>query len=124
MKDLFVPYNIALLAKEKGFNEPCLAMYNHSNVVSNPSLNVVKNDWFFEIESDKDRCSAPLYQQLIEWFKSNYGITIFQIPLEGDDYNPVTWCYCAHDLKKSGEFSYEPLKVNLDESLSLAFKLI
>ena len=28
MKHLFLPYNLALLAKEKGFDEPCFATYS------------------------------------------------------------------------------------------------
>ncbi len=72
MKDLFVPYEIAVIAKEKGFDEPCLGYYSDSH-----KLYLTDNTNGFEnsILSVSNRVrnenliSAPLYQQIIEWLK-------------------------------------------------------
>lgn len=31
MKNLFIPYELAVIAKEKGFNEDCLAAYSFTS---------------------------------------------------------------------------------------------
>lgn len=73
MKHLFVPYELALLAKEKGFNELCLACYSSSGEImqdgyysfSKPARN----------EGNRPEYpTAPLYQQLVDWFREKYKI--------------------------------------------------
>lgn len=78
MKHLFVPYELAKLAKEKGFNEPCLTSYskgelNHVFEYANsekPDDNFISND---EVEHD---VTAPLYQQLVDWFREKHDLWI------------------------------------------------
>jgi hypothetical protein len=123
MKHLFVPYEIAVIAKEKGFNEDCLAMYNHSNIISNPSINPIKNDCFFEIESDKDRCSAPLYQQLIDWFREKHKQFIIIIPKATPSDSVVYYQYVGV-IKYDWEDCYEDYYEALNKALEEAFKLI
>lgn len=72
MKDLFVPYEIALKLKELGFNEPCLASYINRDLsfvrelfgdVGLASFSTNHNpDYSTEI-------TAPLFQQAFEWFR-------------------------------------------------------
>ena len=66
MKHLFVPYILALLAKEKGFNEDCLMFYYHQELNSD---NIFK-------QYPEHCVDAPLYQQLIDWFRGKHNIII------------------------------------------------
>lgn len=80
MKKLFIPYKLAKLAKEKGFDEPCFATYDYSpfedikdeiELIYEVSCfkGVVKNSTTTRL------CTAPLYQQIIDWFeKQKHGI--------------------------------------------------
>ena len=78
MKDLFVPYELALLAREKGFDEPCLRFYQNSEDLSenldNQDINHFTNAR--AIRNETYSCLAPLYQQLIDWFFNNHKIII------------------------------------------------
>ena len=72
MKNLFVPYEIALKLKEKGFNEQCLAVYNSSKTFIpidsfKSETDLVKNS---ELNENGQFCTAPLYQQVIDFLKS------------------------------------------------------
>lgn len=75
MKHLFIPYELAVLAKEKGFNEPCIAVFSGNKDIyslSNPTSDfstVLNQAHSFSI-------SAPLYQQIIDWFRNNHRFFI------------------------------------------------
>lgn len=71
MNHLFATYELSLLAKEKGFDEPCLRYYDYSKIL---------------IESGVYKCKAPLYQQLCDWFREKYDIVI-------------TVSYCEYGIK-------------------------
>lgn len=74
MNDLFIPYELAVIAKEKGFRERCIRYYNYSGIIE-----VNKADEFQNGHNYNDcnyRFSAPLYQQLVDWFKKVHKITI------------------------------------------------
>ena len=75
MKKQFVTYEIALKLKKLGFDEECLGIYN-------PELNMniygVGVNWNTENINDikKEWCSAPLYQQIIDWLREKHLIDI------------------------------------------------
>lgn len=60
MKHLFVPYELALLAKEKGFYEECYAEYS---AITNEPIWVMNG-----CKLNDTLLNAPLYQQLVDWF--------------------------------------------------------
>jgi hypothetical protein len=82
LKDLFVSKEISVKLKEKGFNEPCMAVYRNNDLYfdtvmsgyasdisdfsSNESLNDNSNYWI----------SAPLYSQVEEWIFKNHALLI------------------------------------------------
>lgn len=70
MKHLFVPYELALLAKEKGFNEECLGWWWKDN---GGKLFLNTNN-AFGADADRDMflSNAPLYQQLVDWFRKKH----------------------------------------------------
>lgn len=73
MKQLFVSYKIALALKEKGFNKECFAFYN--NAESEP---YIKQDFCYEMTSViyKGDFQAPMYQQVVDWFREKHNIYI------------------------------------------------
>lgn len=72
MKHLFVIENIAQLARDKGFNEICLAAYGAENDDDN-SFQI----WEEGIDNNaSSHLAAPTYQQLIDWFREKHCIHI------------------------------------------------
>lgn len=73
MKHLFVPYEIALLLKEKGFNEPCLTAYTPEDGL----LDVFEAEEIGYMSNSQLRrgvVAAPLYQQVEHWLIVNHGL--------------------------------------------------
>ena len=128
MKHLFLPYNLALLAKEKGFDEECLARWeNFSDSWNNYSMwggisEIEKEEENFKLlltenlleNYYKNVIKAPLYQQVIDWFREKHGIQFAEFPWKIG--NPV-----RYGLHRNGEFlgGFE-----LDKAIETAFKLI
>ncbi len=89
MKNLFLPYNLAVIAKEKGFSESCFGLYvtdNYGGTKENPMLISVGGHWGSGINSSmidcvkfnlkETECPAPLFQQMINWFRIKHDISI------------------------------------------------
>lgn len=75
MEHLFVPYALALTLKEKGFDEPSLTYYK-SGQLQLLSWNF-DDDTFNKFSSrSKKWVSAPLYQQVVDWFREKYDLHI------------------------------------------------
>ena len=89
MKKQFTTYEIAKLLKELGFNEPCIAHYISKE---GWQLDLTEGSFYFKDKPSKsvDTYSilAPLWQQVIDWFREKHRISISLIPW---DYN--TWWY-------------------------------
>lgn len=108
MKEQFVPYEIALKLKEKGFDEPCIGWW-HSPTNNEHNLFLVENgeaennnikldpeqpdmkdvvNWKQICEESKLGCSAPLWQQVIDWLEDKFSYHIVIYPIrefwEGD----------------------------------------
>lgn len=91
MKHLFVPYEIALKLKEKGFDEPCLSWYYQESKelceVTSYLYEGSKNS-----ENNIDRVpfvTAPLYQQVIDWLFGITGAVIVYNPADIGSVNKV-----------------------------------
>ena len=67
MKHLFVPYELAVKLKEKGFDENCFGFYTENLKLCSANLNNINR-------ADKFYISAPLYQQVIDWFREKHKI--------------------------------------------------
>lgn len=89
MKTQFVTYEIALKLKELGFDESCLACFTSrlsgkdftefwfsdqiwGNSDFHPDVRICKNTDF----TNEKSCTAPLWQQVIDWFIDNYNYNI------------------------------------------------
>lgn len=80
MQKQFVTYPIALKLKELGFDEPCLGFYDtHLNLQLGHKpeylINIEKGNYIFGNDKIKILL-APLYQQVIDWFREKYNIMI------------------------------------------------
>lgn len=70
----FCMHGISLKLKELGFNEECLAYYhNHVEPYLVKNGNFTKNS---EQNLYYDDCTAPLWQQVIDWFRDDKKINI------------------------------------------------
>jgi len=120
MKNLFVPYEIALLAKNNGFNEGCLAIYDSFD---NGLHTWRVNDTLVKPSDIPNSIVAPIYQQLIDWFRIEHDILIW---VETATYvNMFNYRYYieTYDNKAEG------MKTNnyyeaLNDAIKKAFKMI
>lgn len=73
MEHLFVPYDLALKLKEKGFNECCFGFFDplHNGLV-------IYNDERENLNSEMSWVSAPLYQQTVDWLREKPKTTTIQ----------------------------------------------
>lgn len=62
MKKQFVPYKIALVLEDIGFNEACFCTYSPSEILN--------------YEPFDDELLAPLWQQVEEWFREKHSLFI------------------------------------------------
>lgn len=97
MQKQFVTYDIAVSLKEKGFKEKCIAWYynpkgndpdlflveynqaeDNNSVFLDPEDKKMKGvgNWKDICEERKYSCSAPLWQQVIEWIWDKYSLNI------------------------------------------------
>lgn len=76
MKNQFVTYEIALKLKELGFDEECFAYwYGEGDLIyCNSSSNGVYP--FKTQRDDDDSATAPLWQQVEQWFRVKYNICV------------------------------------------------
>jgi len=133
MEHLFLPYDLSMMAKIKGFNEPCLAYYN--SITKEIGYTYPSHTRYHINTVDKLFPSAPLYQQIIDWLRKTHKIHIqifighdedkiwYNFDLEpvelGYNYEPHT---CDTDVegydKENGYY------LTLNKAITEAFKII
>ncbi len=118
MKRLFIPYELAVIAKEKGFDEPCFGYWNLTNgqsimypFITSNKANVV---------------AAPLYQQIVDWFREKHKVIItIDTNLFGKSFGHIT-SYNYVTMSRWANNEGEPLDYYeaLNKAILEAFKLI
>ena len=107
MKEQFVTYEIALALKELGFDEECFAIFYQEKFMNGhiePYVwNLVNSIKTNSDCNSIDIVTAPLWQQIIDWF-DNKNIII------GIDINPGTLFYRVHLYKR---YYHNPHYINL-----------
>lgn len=118
MKHLFISQELALKLKEKKFNEPCLGYYGiWSTELQFPVYAGELENW----NTIENLCSAPLYQQVIDWFREKHNISIELHWQQGSQ----GWSYCygynAGDwfFPKETYKYYEALTKAIEEAIKL-----
>ncbi len=74
LKDLFVPYEIAVILKNLGFKEDCLTFWYTTNG-ANPLIRMDFRPNGY-VNSADDNTTAPLYQQALDFLRTEYKIEI------------------------------------------------
>lgn len=133
MKHLFVPYNLALELKEKGFNEPCFTWWGkYPPHDKEPELINVGGHIFentFTNHPDTNT-TAPLYQQVIDWFREKHKLHFYIETTPSFDkmqgnkfkvsikscFEPFKWTTGHYYL---GDTYYEALDKAIEEALKL-----
>ena len=104
MEKQFIPYELALVLKQLGFNEECFAWWGLKNNISlfqdTPFEDRTNSNWIEDYFPD--RFTAPLWQQAFDWFREQHNLFIqpfklkdkflFQIYFENDP--PTFTNYC------------------------------
>lgn len=121
MKNLFVPYELALALKEKGFDGACIAYYSHRNKELYPRGQSNGAEWQYVSANTSLTLKAPFYQQVIDWVREKHEIDLFLFKLKEGIYK--------FDVHKSGESKtlpnptrlpyYEALNKAIEEALKL-----
>lgn len=124
LSKLFVPYKLAILSKEKGFDESCIAWFNDDrNIIFYPllkgdSLGVRQQDLHYT------HLLAPLYQQIVDWFREKHKIciTVQQFDKWFADIEDIPFTKALIDGRENYGFNnyYEAL----NKAITEAFKLI
>ena len=72
MKGLFIPYELAVKLKEKGFNEECLRCYSNGELQSFMDFRTIAFTSGIVLNENLSGglVSAPLWQQVEEWLYS------------------------------------------------------
>ena len=79
MKEQFVPYDLALKIKEKGFDDPCLAGYllNKDGITSLIGCGALRFDTDGFVNPYSEILPAPLWQQVIDWLLKKHNIYVY-----------------------------------------------
>jgi hypothetical protein len=122
MKHLFVPYWLALLLKEKGFDEPCLGFYYEDNFELWKRKDICGNS---DPVFDQVSCSAPLYQQVIDWLREKHKILAFaDTTMDFTAHTPTVQKLGEGHTRVSGQIEFDNYYEALTEAIRHALTLI
>lgn len=100
MNEDFIPFELAVKLKEKGFNELCLAYYTNDDTLyynySHKSGACYKDCYLSHNLMPKDSVSgkfvdAPTISQVLKWLREKYSIHISTKPYPCED--GIMWMY-------------------------------
>lgn len=132
MKKEFVSYNIALELKSLGFNELCFGYFNSKGNLKLADCSISINEipfyyknseceiWLSSLFLNKKVkskiCVAPLWQQVIDWFREEYGLHIsFEPVYKPQQFTNLMYCYAISTKKNF----YSGMDENLDNWIGL-----
>ena len=135
MEKLFIPYELAVISKEKGFDEFCFGFYNciSMNTYGKHNLRYFKDSNFYSNSTfHPAQVCAPTYQQIVDWFEEKYKIEIYcpNYYKNSKGYKPEYECR-INGNQLSNEYNssssvvlFETKKEALNKAIEEAFKLI
>ena len=143
MKELFLPYKLSILARDKGFDEPCLAFYAIEDMKSEnydirKGLLYPVEQQYYEYGSVRVSdtefkttehvsfvLAAPLYQQIVDFCREKHKLAIYVNCLEisGKSWWKISKLYDDGVIKGYSGFEDSYYKA-LDKAIEQAFKLI
>ncbi len=120
IEDQFIPHELAVIAKEKEFNEPCLAYYSY---VQEKVLRISECATYVGIEN----CyKAPTYYQIINWLdKKGIIISIQYAAPDTNQFRHRIDCYTDElSITTHSNDFFDTRKECLIHAIECAFKLI
>jgi len=124
MKNLFIPYELAVIAKEKGFNEPCFGFYTEEYkelIFSQPKIHLSNS-------LPTKPLNAPMYQQIVDWFREKHNIEVSVKSWKNEGDGKVIYVYSNKILGLPSTFRFdfksELYYETLNKAIEEAFKLI
>ena len=111
MNTLFVPYELAVKLKEKGFDEQCLMVYESKDSMIPES----------EAGINKTNVDAPLYQQVLDWLlkKLNDCPPPFMFSLQIFSDHSGRWIHHIDNRSENLEYDFNDLIGAITEALKL-----
>jgi hypothetical protein len=79
MKEQFVPYELALKLKEKDFDKPCMYPFDKYFYMDTSYVEFI--DWNEKYKNIDGFCSAPLWQQCLEWLEREHWVDFWAVPI-------------------------------------------
>ena len=120
MEKQFVSYEISKELKKLGFDEECLACYRGGSLYQCGSGGY-HEDWNYHKSYGEGNqwISAPLLQQVIDWFveKHNIWIVVDTSPIkfyEDEELQPVKYQFIIEDIKdRDGDYLFHSADADL-----------
>ena len=119
MKEQFVTYEIALKLKELGFDEPCLGLYYSNRFWFNDGFEDGANEEDFSINSELSYgcIAAPLWQQIVDWFREEKGIIVnYTGTYISNNFNPYWTIRTANTMGITSETYYSKFTNTIEEA--------
>ncbi len=98
MEKLFVPFELAVKLKEKGFDEECLGVFHKGG---NLKVTVQANFPIKNSELIDYVISAPLYDQVFAWFREKHNIKAY---IDEYDQFHIPYIYMLGDFPARREY--------------------
>ena len=102
MEKEFVTHEIALALKELGFDEPCLAYFEDDEYYDLIHVCENQKEGNFIIESFQYGVKAPLWQQVIDWFREFKNI-VMEVWYDNTQNDGFPWLYEIYINNKEHE---------------------
>ena len=85
MNEDFIPFELAVKLKEKGFKEKCLCYYIGVDLVYNIESPIANNQlWFCHNKFDniwhRDNVDAPTISQVLKWLRNTHNLHVETYP--------------------------------------------
>jgi hypothetical protein len=118
MKEQFVPHELALKLKEKGFDGKCFCFYRENGQVAEGSIcfglihNSLEGVYDYEKHQNPIRktiVAAPLWQQVIDWFAEKHNIDISTPPIwsgDGRQYSTIIYLKSTGSIDSDNENTF------------------
>jgi hypothetical protein len=127
MKEQFVPYEIALILKDKGFDELCLGYYREDAQKKDGSLYEYITPYEYDEVKECEHMIpvfAPLWQQVIDWLREKHSLDIMtrQLQLDGRSYYKISKIEAEDEIKGYANFcksAYEAREKSIVHALTL-----
>jgi hypothetical protein len=117
---MFIPYEITEELKKRGFDEPCLALYGGkygNEIITSGGTAMFKSTHVYY-----KKAAAPLWQQVIDWFREKHKIWI-QVNMIYDEANityvaRIIWANSIIELESNLDY-YKAMEIAINRTLKL-----